>query len=102
MESKKYKVSDLSEILFWDVEVQNLDWDKHASFILERIMLYGSIRDWGIVKRVYGLKKLKTIALSLRNLDDFSISFLSTIFQMEKSNFRCYKLKQLNQNFWNY
>ncbi len=102
MENTKYSISDLSELSFWDVEVQSLDWNKHEAFILERIMSYGSLKDWGIIKKVYGLKRLKNIALNLRNLDDFSISFLSTIFQVEKSKFRCYKLKQSNQNFWNY
>ena len=102
MKTKKYKPSDLSEVIFWDVEVSELEWDAHKAFILERVMSYGNLPDWGIVKRIYGFKQLKEIALNLRNLDDFSLAFLSTIFQIEKSNFRCYKLKQSSPNFWNY
>ena len=65
-------------------------------------MRFGSENDWFLLKKVYGMERLKKIALEVRDLDDFSLSYLSLIFDVKKEMFRCYKHKQSQPNFWNY
>lgn len=102
MENQKYTAHSLSPHLFWDVNISEVDLENHASFILERVMRYGQLSDWILLKKVYGLAKIKSIALEIRELDDFSISFLSLILNVKKENFRCYKQKQFQPSFWDY
>ena len=33
--------SELSNILFWDVDKNDIDFDKHATFIIQRVLEYG-------------------------------------------------------------
>lgn len=101
-ETKKYTIDDLSPHLFWDVDRRQLDVWRHQNFIVERVMTHGVLSDWKGVKNIYGLAKIKEIILTLRNLDDFSIAFLSVIFGLKKEDFRCYTEKQSQPNFWNY
>ena len=43
--------------------------------------------DWLIIKKVYGLETIQNVSLQFRSLDAVTLSFLSHLFQIEKSNF---------------
>lgn len=98
----KYEIADLSSHLFWDVDVKQLDFEKSKVQIIYKVLEFGLMSDWKILKEVYGLDTIKNVSLELRNLDVVTLAFLSTTFNIDKSNFRCYKLKQSGQNFWSY
>ena len=99
---KKYSIHDLSSHLFWDTDSKALDFEKSKEQIIYKVIEYGIISDWKIIKAVYGLETIKNVSLNFRSLDEVSLAFLANIFQIDKNNFRCYKLKQSNQNFWSY
>jgi ribosomal protein S8 len=99
---KSYSIENLSPHLFWDVDKSTLDFEKSKIQIVYKVLEYGLISDWNIIKEIYGLETIKEISLELRTLDDVTLSYLSNLFKIDKSNFRCYKLKQSNQNFWSY
>lgn len=99
---KQYSIHDLSSHLFWDTDINALDFEKSKEQIIYKVIEFGMIGDWEMIKAVYGLETIKNISLNFRSLDEVSLAFLANIFQIDKTNFRCYKLKQSNQNFWNY
>ncbi len=96
------EVLNFSKLIFWDVHPNELDFAKNGEFIVERVMRYGDLNDWRILKRVYGKKKIGDIALQIRNLDDFSLSFLSTVLKIPEKRFRCYTDTQSPRSFWQY
>lgn len=98
----KYSISELSSHIFWDVNIMALDFEKSKEQIIYKVLEFGVMNDWNIIKKVYGLEVIKNVSLNFRSLDEVTLSFLCNLFQLEKSNFRCYKHKQSNQNFWNY
>lgn len=102
MGKTKYKIDDLSTHLFWDVDKNALDFEKSKEQIIYKVVEFGLMKDWKIIKEIYGMETIKNISLELRNLDVVTLSFLATTFNIEKSNFRCYKLKQSGPNFWSY
>ena len=102
VDKEKYKLTDLSPQLFWDTRVEDVDWEDHAGFIVERVLEYGMMKDWKMIREVYGLERIKNLALGLRSLSDLSLSFLCSLFNLEKEQFRCYILRQSNQAFWHY
>jgi hypothetical protein len=95
-------ILNLSPHIFWDVDVATIDMEKNGVFVLQRVLQYGLLKDWLILKSNLGLERIKSIAVQIPALDDVSISFLSNLLHIEKSEFRCYKNKQSNQNYWNY
>ena len=102
MKKTNYKIDDLSSHLFWDVDKNALEFEKSKEQIIYKVLEFGLMQDWKIIKEIYGLEKIKKISLELRSLDIITLSFLATTFNIDKSNFRCYKLKQSGPNFWNY
>ncbi|NJN77776.1 MAG: hypothetical protein HC803_05130 [Saprospiraceae bacterium] len=57
MQNQKNTVHNLSPHLFWDVDVNEVDLDNHAAFILERVMRYGQLSDWILIKKNIRLGK---------------------------------------------
>ena len=94
--NKNYTISDLSPHLFWDVDKSKLSLEKSGHYIIERIALLGGLKDWLIIRNIYGDSKLKEVIVNMRYLDDKSLHFYAQVFNIPKNNFRCYKLKQSN------
>ncbi|QQS29540.1 MAG: hypothetical protein IPM47_00905 [Sphingobacteriales bacterium] len=92
----------LSDSLFWDVDKNSIDPEKHAAFIVERVMHLGTLDDFFAIKAYYGKPKLKKITKQLRYLDVRVLNFCSVYFRTPLNQFRCYTEKQLNQSHWSY
>jgi hypothetical protein len=102
MDDQNPHITDLSSHIFWDTDINTLNFDTDAKLITYRVLEYGLLSDWQLIKRLYGLPKIKEIAVSLRTLDDVTLAFLCTIFHLQKTDFRCYKPKQSTQSSWTY
>lgn len=92
----------LSPVLFWDVDYNSIDFNKHAPFIIQRVLELGTLDDFFEVRDFYGKPKMKQIIRKLRCLDERTLSFCSIYFNIKPEEFRCYTQKQLKQEHWNY
>ena len=103
-DSKENKeiVLGLSKILFWDVDPYSVDAEKHAAFIVYRVLQMGRMDDFKAIKEYYGKARILDIAKNLRYMDDRVLHFCSVYFNVPLEQFRCYTLKQLNLSHWNY
>jgi hypothetical protein len=91
----------INPVLFWDTEISKIDWEAHASYIIERVLTRGNLQDWSEIKRYYGLERIKNEALDLRYLDKMTLNFCSLIFKTPESEFRCYNTPQSIKTLWN-
>jgi len=91
-----------SEHLFWDVDENELDMEKHKEFIVERVLDYGFMEDWHLIKDYYSLAGVADIAKNIRSLLPKSLSFISNITNTQITDYRCYKLAQFNPPHWNF
>jgi hypothetical protein len=94
-------LNDFSKHLFWDVDVSLFDIQKNREQLVFKVLEYGTIKDWKLLQQLFSLQEIQEISLNLRSLDVVTLSFLSSLFDIDKSEFRCYKSKQLVQNYWN-
>ena len=75
MSANEY-MEQFSPHLFWDVRKEDIDLDAHAQYVIQRVLEYGLLGDWNLIKSYYGLPT-------------------------PKEQFRCYTWKQLNPQPWN-
>lgn len=101
MDKELPKISDLSHHLFWDCDRSKITWEGNSQFLVGRILEYGLIEDWKVLKRVYGIQKTASIAKEIRSLDAVTLSFISLISGIPENQFRCYTERQLNPTLWN-
>ena len=94
------QITDFSKHLFWDIDVSNLDFEKHKEFIVQRVLEYGLMKDFVLLINNLSLNQVKDIAINLKSLDDRTLNFISTITNTPLQDFRCYTLKQSQQTHW--
>ena len=99
--NKIITIDDFSQYLFWDVDLNEFDFEKHKSHLIQKVLEYGFMKDWKLLKELYGLETIKEVSLNLRSLDAVTLSYLAAIFKTDKTEFRCYKNRQLYPNLWN-
>lgn len=61
--------------LFWDVDRQTLDEERHADFIIKRVLNFGDLEDarWALGR--YGSERIARVVSTARDLDPKSRSF---------------------------
>jgi len=91
-----------SENLFWDVDLTNIDYEKNANHIINRVLLRGNIDDWFEIKKFYGINRLREEVVKMRYLDERTLSFCSAYFDIPKTEFKCYNLPRSVKQLWNY
>lgn len=92
----------LTKNLFWDVDWQDFNTEKHQHFIVKRVAMRGDVSDWKTVEAYYTKSICKQELLKARYLDKKTLNFFSHYFNEPVQNFRCYKLKQLMPSAWEY
>jgi hypothetical protein len=92
----------LSKHIFWDFNVNSIDYQKHSRLVIERVVVYGDLNDWYKLKDFYGLNRIKKEVVEIRSLDKKTLNFLSLILKIPILNFRCYKQIQSVNTHWSY
>ena len=82
-----------SEHLFWDIRTGEVDMEKNAPYVVQRVLEYGRLSDWKLLLSYYGLYRIADIACHLRTLEPRALSFISTVSGVPKSQFRCCIMK---------
>ena len=82
-------VNGLSEHLFWDVKRQGVDPERHAAWLVRRVLEYGYWSDWQTLVASYGKPRLAQIVVGIRSLNPRAYAFCRAWFQLPASDFRC-------------
>ncbi len=81
---------NLSKRLFWDSDPEQVDMIEHKSFIISRVLEYGTFKDWRLILAYYGLQEIAQTATTIRTLDKKALAFIATLSGKAKEEFRCY------------
>jgi hypothetical protein len=88
--------------IFWDVDSEKLDFEKKASFIIERVFERGDVEDIRMCRRYYGDEKVGQVLLNAKFLPIHKIYLASAILDKPLTAFRCYLLRQSNPGLYPY
>lgn len=102
MLKEQIRPQDFSHHLFWDIALETLDLDRHAPYIIDRVLSLGTMEDFKKLKSCYGIEKIKEIVKQARYLDDKVLHFCSLYFNIPISDFRCYTQGPLTTSHWQY
>ena len=100
MEQKEY-ISKLSPHLFWDIDISKADMDTCPAQIIQRVLEYGTLKDWHLICSYYGLDRIVSICKSLRTLDPKAPAYVSCVSNTSKEEYRCYHTSLSNPTLWN-
>lgn len=95
------RLPTFSKNLFWDIDLDELDYESHFPYILARVLDYGTWNDWKELCKYYSKEQIKATALKLRSITAKSLNFIAIYTNTPKKDFRCYKLRQSHPTLWN-
>lgn len=101
MEQKKPKPV-FQRRIFWDVDFDELDYDRRARFVVERVFERGDVDDIRQCRRYYGDEQIREILLSAKYLAERKIFLAAAILDKPVEDFLCYKLRQLQPTLYPY
>lgn len=88
--------------LFWDTDLSQLDFEKHANAIIVRVLERGNMDEWNEIKRYYGHDKIRNAAMKARSLSKKTLYFVAGLYQMPLTEFRCYNSRLFPELQWIY
>ena len=91
----------LNQRLFWDIDTQNFNIDRNAAWIIQRVLEYGTMKDWNILENHFGVDRIISYAMNFRTLDPVALSFLCFISGTKKEDYRWYHFAQSFPTLWN-
>jgi hypothetical protein len=97
--AEKKRKPGLSKYLFWDINVQKLDYDSRASFILERVFTMGMQEDEWKVNKYYGRERIRKEVVNCKSLDKKTLNYLSVFYGIPKKDFKCYRKDVFQKGF---
>lgn len=101
MEASKKKPV-FNKRIFWDVNFETLDYDKKASFVIERVFERGDVDDIRQCRRYYGDDIIRNSLQKARWLSLSTICLACALFNNELTDYKCYNTAQLNPTHWMY
>lgn len=93
--------NQLSQYLFWDMDVDMLDVETNSAQLIQRVLEYGELDDWRKIRDFYGLERIANDCKKLRSLNPKALSFVCAITGTKKEDYRCYHIRQSNLTHWN-
>jgi hypothetical protein len=88
--------------IFWDVNFDTLDFDNKASFIIERVFERGDVEDIRQCRLYYSEAQEANSLLNAKFLPLETIYLASAVIDRPLTDFRCYKLIELNPGLSQY
>ncbi len=88
--------------IFWDVDFENLDYDKYFRYVIERVFERGDVQDIRNCRRYYGDDKVRDILLNAKFLPETRMYLASAVIDRPVTELRCYKLRQSNPTLFLY
>ncbi len=87
---------------FWDTDMSQLDYEKHANAIIIRVLERGNMEEWNEIKSFYGHKKIMEAALKARNLSKKTHHFVANFYNIPLTKFRCCNSTLFPELHWMY
>jgi hypothetical protein len=77
----------LSKQAFWDVDMDSIDYDKDALFVMESVINTGSLEDFYSIRKFYGDEKISKTVIKTKELGPEEVNFCCLVFQLKLQDF---------------
>lgn len=89
MRVSKELVQQLAPVL-WDVDPATVDPERHAGFLVQRVLEWGTETEWELLCSFFGPQRVEAIAAALPRLEPEALAFCARYFGRPQESFACY------------
>lgn len=92
----------ISATAFWDVDFNNIDFDARSTFVIEKVVNYGTWADFINLVKFYGVERFRREIVKAATLRKEVLNFLCVVFDLSPQHFTCYIRRQSQNLPWPY
>jgi len=97
MERRKKQIPQFARRYFWDTDAKKLDTDKHAIYVIERLLEWANPQTARWLLQHYSRGKIIGVLKKTRALSQMSASFWAVYFGLPRNEIRCLSKHYQNQ-----
>lgn len=92
---------NLDDRLFWDVNLDEINWRRASRFVVERILQRGRDKEYEEIARFYGREKIIRILTRERcSVWNMRMDEVTAYFGLRKEELSCYRRRQIYGYNW--
>jgi len=95
-------MQEFSPHLFWDTDPEKISLEKHATWLVSRVLEKGTWDDWKLLLRLMGKSKIRETIPKIRFLEKKALNFACLYLDIDKTQLRCYKQQHSPNTHWDY
>ena len=96
---KKEHIQKLSKRIFWDLDINKLDYKQDKQKIIERIAVYGTENDERIMNTLYDKDTIKECLIHSKCLNEKVINYYAFALKIKKEEFKCFMKTAAQMSF---
>jgi hypothetical protein len=96
-----HKEATLRKSLLWEYNFEKIDWQRMRNIIVQRVIERGRPDDFYAILNKYSLEGVKQGIRQIPYLNKKDLSFVCTIFELNKNELKCCTTKRLKSQHWN-
>ena len=89
----------LSKRIFWDINIDKLDYKQDKQKIIERICVHGKENDEKIMNMMYPISTIKKCLIKSDSLNEKVIRYYAFVLKLKESRFKCYTRIPVQMSF---
>lgn len=98
---KSHQNAQLRKSLLWEYDLDQFNWIDMRILVVQRVIERGRMNDFHAILNLYGLSGVKEAIKQIAYLNPKDLSFVCSVFNLEKEDLRCYKKQQSMVQHWN-
>lgn len=75
--------------LFWDTELTQIDCERHAAYVVERVSDHGDIEHWRWLLNYYGPDRVREIVSGSRRISNKSANLWRLLLNIPREEIAC-------------
>lgn len=94
---RQFPQSTVRPTLLWEYDLSRFDWDKMRTVVVQRVIERGRIEDFYAILNRYGLEGVKEAIRDIPVMNPKDISFVCSVFGLDKKELKCCTRKPYRQ-----
>ena len=88
--SKNEYIKMLHPRIFWDLNIDKLDYNHDKQIIIERIAVHGTENDERIMNKLYRIETIEKCLVNSSNLSEKVIRYYAFALKIKEEDFKCF------------
>lgn len=98
---KQHREAKIRESLLWEYDLSRFDWQAMRDIVVQRVVERGRVDDFYAMLNMYGVEGVRESIKEISVMNAKDMSFVCSVFDIEKKELKCYSRKQSRPQHWN-